>query len=115
MSTNDSDVDMHRSIEDDAEFRILYAATVNEGEPSEYGQFDCAVCTECKRGDVVTTEKRRKDFVTLRRHTCTECGEHGATVIERSYGPDPAEYWTGGGVKTVDLEAESNEEYRGTF
>lgn len=114
MSETDSETATHRTIADDAEFNAVFTATT-AGDGRAPADWDSAVCTECERGDKVETESRTRGLVTVKRHTCTRCGTHGATVVEGGVKPSDAKLWTKGDVITVDLEQPENERYRGTF
>jgi hypothetical protein len=104
----------HASIDDDLEFNALKAAVMGASEGRETSRWDTPVCECCRRIDGVETTSRRESNATLKRHSCTRCGTHGATVVVVRSGPKPTTMWTAGDVQTVDLEQPEHADARGT-
>lgn len=101
-------------LQDDAQFAALLHATMGAADPRELAKWDTAICGECRQGEYVLTQSRRKGDITVEKHVCSRCDVYGSTVVVAKPGPEPAEVWTAGDVRSVDLGLEENADARGT-
>jgi hypothetical protein len=110
---SESDTEMAASIADDTEMAAVVMGAV--AAPAEdYTRDHYAVCTVCKSGAGVTTERRRPGISdVVERHTCTNCESYGASVITGDLGDRRVH--TEGDVVYADLSDPANETYVGTF
>lgn len=114
MSETESDTEHATApLTNDAEFNAVLTALMGM-DSRDSAKWDSPVCKECGRMDAVETDSRRKVNMTVKRHTCTRCDTHGATLVDVNHGPGPARVSSGGDVETVDLSLDENAEYRGT-
>lgn len=90
-------------LENDAELNAILSATLAKDDGREASRWDTPVCFACDEHEPVETAKRRENNTTVQRHTCQDCGTHGATVVRARFGSNPATVHTGGDVQTIDL------------
>lgn len=110
---SESDTEIAASIANDTEMAAVVMGAV-EAPAEEYTCDHYAVCTVCKSGASVTTERRRPGIsAVVERHTCTDCESYGASLLTGELGDRHVH--TDGDVKYVDLSAPANETYVGTF